>query len=157
MFRRCNRWSTYAGARDPPDLETAGWGRRILALVVDWFACTLVVILVLGGLEAWSESRLSGWYVLGVFVLESAAFTALVGGSFGQVATRLRVVRIDGSQRPLDPLRALVRQVLIALVDPAAGLPPRRPRPARRRGRLGDGHPRDVPVLANSNAPGNQA
>ena len=102
----------------PTELETATWARRILALVVDWFACTLVIILVLGGLEAWSEDRASGFYVLGLFVLESAAFTALVGGSFGQLATRLRVVRIDGDARPLDPLRALARQVMIALVIP---------------------------------------
>ena len=64
----------------PGGLETATWARRILALVVDWFACTFVVILVLGGLEAWSEDRASGFYVLGLFVLESAAFTALAGG-----------------------------------------------------------------------------
>ena len=41
--------------------ETASWGRRILALFVDWFASTLVVIFALGGLEAWSESRPSGF------------------------------------------------------------------------------------------------
>ena len=98
--------------------ETASWGRRILALFVDWFASTLVVIFALGGLEAWSESRPSGFYTLGVFVLETAVFTALMGGSFGQVATRLRVVRADGDPRPIDPLRALLRQVLIALVIP---------------------------------------
>ena len=41
-----------------------------------------------------------------------------MGGSFGQVATRLRVVRANGDPRPIDPLRALLRQVLIALVIP---------------------------------------
>jgi uncharacterized RDD family membrane protein YckC len=98
--------------------ETASWARRILALFVDWFASTLVVIFALGGLQAWSESRASGFYALGVFVLETAAFTALVGGSFGQVATRLRVVRAGGDPRPIGPMRALLRQVLIALVIP---------------------------------------
>ena len=43
---------------------------------------------------------------------------ALSGGSFGQLATRLRVVRIDGSGRPLSLLTALLRQVLICLVIP---------------------------------------
>ena len=43
---------------------------------------------------------------------------ALSGGSFGQLATRLRVVRIDGSGRPLTLLRALLRQVMIILVIP---------------------------------------
>lgn len=96
--------------------ETASWGRRVLALVVDWFACTAVTILALGGLEGWSESSLSGIYTLGIFVLESALFTALLGGSFGQVATGLRVLRLDGGR--LDVLRALLRSVMIALVVP---------------------------------------
>jgi len=99
-------------------VETATWARRILALVVDWFASTLVVILLLGGVEEWSGSRSAGFYVLAVFVLESALFTALSGGSFGQVATRLRVVRDNGDPRPIAPHKALIRQVLIALVVP---------------------------------------
>ena len=99
-------------------METATWARRILALVVDWFASTFVVILLLGGVDEWSGSRSAGFLVLAVFVLESALFTALSGGSFGQVATRLRVVRENGDPRPIGPLKALVRQVLIALVIP---------------------------------------
>ena len=99
-------------------METATWARRILALVVDWFASTLVVIFALGGVDHWAGDQEAGFYVLGVFVLESAIFTALVGGSFGQVATRLRVVRENGDPRPLNPLKALLRQVLIALVIP---------------------------------------
>ena len=99
-------------------METATWARRILALVVDWFASTLVVILLAGGLEGWAGDEQSGFFVLGVFVLESAAFTALSGGSFGQVATRLRVVRDDGDPRPLPLHLALLRQLLVALVIP---------------------------------------
>jgi uncharacterized RDD family membrane protein YckC len=99
-------------------VETATWARRILALVVDWFASTLVVILLLGGVDEWSGSRSAGFYVLAVFVVESALFTALSGGSFGQVATRLRVVQDNGDPRPIGPLKALVRQLLIALVIP---------------------------------------
>ncbi len=45
-------------------------------------------------------------------------FTALVGGSFGKLVTGLRVARVDGSGRPLDLLRSLVRAVLICLVVP---------------------------------------
>jgi uncharacterized RDD family membrane protein YckC len=102
-------------------VDTASWARRILALAVDWFASTLVVVLLLGGVDQWAGDRASGSYVLGVFVLESAAFTALSGGSFGQLATRLRVVRVAGdrlSPRPVAPHLALLRQVLIALVIP---------------------------------------
>ena len=99
-------------------METASWARRILALVVDWFASTLVVIFAVGGVDHWAGDQRAGVYVLGVFVLESAIFTALSGGSFGQVATRLRVVRDNGDPRPIPPHLALARQVLIALVVP---------------------------------------
>ena len=100
-----------------PEFETASWVRRILALFVDWAASTLVVITVMG-LDDYSESAASGFYVLLVYVVESALFTWLVGGSFGKVATRLRVVPVDGRPRPLNPLRLLARQVLVALVIP---------------------------------------
>ena len=97
--------------------ETASWGHRILALVIDWFASNLVVVAILGP-GGWSTSRASGFYALGVFVVESAFFMALLGGSFGQLATRLRVIRVDGSRRPLNLLMALARQVLLCLVIP---------------------------------------
>lgn len=97
--------------------ETASWLRRILALVVDWAASTLVIVAVLGP-AGWSDSRWSGFDTLAVFVFESTLLMALVGGSFGQLATRLRVVPTDGSGRPMGVPRALLRQVLVALVIP---------------------------------------
>ena len=98
-------------------IDTASWGRRILALVVDWLACTLVVVALIGP-RSWSEDPMSSWYVLGLFVAESALFTAVAGGSFGKLATRLRVVRNDGSGRPVSLLRALARSVLVGLLVP---------------------------------------
>lgn len=96
--------------------ETASWGRRALALVVDWFTCLLVVqVLVTTGVLA---DNPAGIYTLLVFVAESAVLTALAGGSFGKLATRLRVVRVDGSGRPLDLLRSLLRAVLVGLLVP---------------------------------------
>lgn len=100
-----------------PSPETASFSRRFLALLVDWLACVGVTILVLGGIEAWSDDRLSGFYTLGIFVVESWLFTVLLGGSFGKLATRLRVVRTDG-RGGLGPLQALVRPLLVVLVIP---------------------------------------
>ena len=99
-----------------PELATASWGRRILALFVDWVACLavvegLVALDVLGG-------NPNGLGTLSLFVLESALFTAVAGGSFGKLATRLRVVRQDGSGQPVSLLRALGRSVLVALLVP---------------------------------------
>lgn len=98
--------------------ETASWGRRILALFLDWTASTLVVIVIVG-LEAYSEPGApEQLYVFLVFALESALFTWLLGGSFGKLATRLRVVPADGRLRPLNPLLLIARQVAILLVLP---------------------------------------
>ncbi len=96
--------------------ETASWVRRALALCVDWAASTLVVVSLLGP-ERYADDRFSGIYVLGAYVLENAVLTALAGGSFGKLVTRLRVVRV-GETRPINLIPALLRSVLIALVIP---------------------------------------
>lgn len=98
-------------------IETASWAHRILALLIDWLASTLVVVFVLG-VSGWSEDQLSGFYTMGVFILQTSLLSALAGGSFGQLATRMRVIRTDGSRRPPDLLRALLRAVLVCLVIP---------------------------------------
>jgi uncharacterized RDD family membrane protein YckC len=92
--------------------ETASWARRALALVVDWAACWLVVS-VFGG---WNTHH--NWWVLLAYLIESVVFTATAGGSFGKVLTRLRTVRSNGDPRPLDPLRALARQIMVTVVVP---------------------------------------
>ena len=99
-----------------PELESATWGRRILALFVDWVTCLAVV----EGLVAVDvlDGNPNGLGTLALFVVESALFTAVAGGSFGKLATRLRVVRNDGSGRPVTLLRALGRSVLVALLVP---------------------------------------
>ena len=97
-------------------LETAGWGRRFVALLVDWLTCLAVaeLLIALGVISA----NPNGFVTLGLFVAESAVFTALIGGSFGKLVTRLRVVRQDGSPQPLGLIAALIRSVLVALVIP---------------------------------------
>ncbi|WP_242665219.1 MULTISPECIES: RDD family protein [unclassified Nocardioides] len=97
------------------ELETASWGRRMLALAVDWFGSILVVSLftpVFG-----TTGGPGSFFVLVVFVVESAILTATVGGSFGKMLTRLRVVRVADGGR-VDPLRSLARAVAVALVIP---------------------------------------
>jgi uncharacterized RDD family membrane protein YckC len=99
-----------------PVSDTAPWGRRILALFVDWVACLAVVEgLVAAGVLAGNPNGLG---TLALFVVESALFIAVAGGSFGKLATRLRVVRHDGAGQPVSLLRALVRSVLVALLVP---------------------------------------
>jgi len=104
-------------------IDTASWGRRILALFVDWIASTLVVVVIIGP-QAWSTDRFAGFYVTGVFIAESAFLTALAGGSFGKLATRLRTVRNDTTYGVLTLLRAVLRQGLVALGIPPLGFRP---------------------------------
>ena len=128
LFRRRNRCPA-ADRRTPapgyPDrvpatelpFETASWGRRILALLVDYAACWGVMLAVYGA-DWFGSGSVPSVYLNLLFIGESAVLMALSGGSFGQLATRLRVVRVDGSARPLSLLTALLRQVLICLVIP---------------------------------------
>lgn len=108
----------YAGQRLglPPTGRgsVSSWRRRVLALVIDWFASLLVARAVgsaLGLGDAWTD-----WLPLVVFWLESSIGVALAAGSFGQLAVRIAVRRTDG--RPLDPFGALLRQLLVCLVVP---------------------------------------
>jgi uncharacterized RDD family membrane protein YckC len=93
----------------------AGWGRRALALLIDWMACKLVLTVFIGS-AAWTGSGLSQWAPLGLFLLEASLLTALLGGSFGQLVLRIAVVRVD--RRPVTLLAALLRTFLICLVIP---------------------------------------
>lgn len=112
----------YAGQRLglPPSGpgSVAGWGRRIAALFVDWVGSVLVAA-ALFGYSQFATAGEQGWVGLSpllVFITEVTLFTAFAGGSFGQLALRVAVVRLDG--RPLTILTALVRTLLICLVIP---------------------------------------
>jgi uncharacterized RDD family membrane protein YckC len=97
--------------------ETASWGRRVVALLVDYAACWGVMLLIYGR-DWFGSGSLPSVYLTLLFIAESSVLMALSGGSFGQLATRLRVVRVDSSGRPLSLLMAVLRQVLICLVIP---------------------------------------
>lgn len=104
--------------RQSVPFETASWGRRVLAFLVDGLVSTLVVITVIGPQRYFDPEGPGGWLVLLVYVVQSAVFTATVGGSFGKLATRLRVVRADGGPGPLPVQKAAIRQLLVALLIP---------------------------------------
>lgn len=98
----------------PPGLAPASWGRRIAALFIDWVASTLVYVAIVGSS---TYSKPGGQlFVPVVLFVEIVIFTILVGGSFGQIALKIRVRRIDGAR--LTPWAVLIRAVLILLVVP---------------------------------------
>jgi uncharacterized RDD family membrane protein YckC len=89
--------------------SVARFGRRLLALCLDWAIALLISRGLLGGDE---------WSTLAVFALVQLAFVGTVGGSPGHLALRLRVVRVDDGS-PAGPVRALARAVLLSLAVPA--------------------------------------
>lgn len=96
----------------------AGWGRRILALVIDWILSLLAVAAVTRA-NPWEYSHegvVHERYAVVVMVVEIWLLTSLVAGSAGQLVMRIAVRRLGGGL--VDPIRAFVRTVLMMLVIP---------------------------------------
>lgn len=94
----------------------ARFGRRIAALLVDWFIAyglaALAMSLGLISLNVLSTAVLAVWFVLGVVSVRLFGFTP------GQLFLGLRVASIDNRMH-VGVGRAAVRGLLIALVIPA--------------------------------------
>lgn len=89
----------------------------MLAIAVDWAASWLVAIAFFPA--ALTDETATAADLLAVpliAVAQSVFFLALLGGSFGHLACRMAVVRLD--RRPLGLVRPLVRTVLVYLVIP---------------------------------------
>ncbi len=99
--------------------SVAGWSRRLAALVIDWLACSIIVIAFFyhpaagHAADVLSQPRL--WTPV-VFGVEDFLLTALTGVTIGKRLLGLRVARLNG--RPVG-LWALPRTLLLMLVVPA--------------------------------------
>lgn len=90
-----------------------GFGRRLAALFVDWFACLAVALLISGPQRRIDPSQLT----LVVFFLEVTVLTWLTGASFGQRILGLLVAPVGRAQVGLPS--AALRTALLCLVIPA--------------------------------------
>ena len=95
--------------------SVAGFGVRLLALALDWFASLLVVGLVTSNL-AYGSAGYSA-LTLAVFGLEVTVLTWLSGGSAGQRLLGVQVIRVGGG--PPGLVRSLARTLLLCLAVPA--------------------------------------
>jgi uncharacterized RDD family membrane protein YckC len=93
----------------------AGYGRRLLALFIDW-GLSLLVASFLTRTFDWSPQQRSLW-TLAIFGLYVWISTGLLGITIGKRICGIRVVRLDG--KPVGPVWALARAVLLLLVVPA--------------------------------------
>ena len=95
--------------------SAARFGRRILALAVDWFAAILVTNLILPDMVYGDEDFAAA--TLAIFALEVTLLTATTGSSFGYKIFGLRLISV--STAPLNFLKILARTALLCLVIPA--------------------------------------
>ena len=93
----------------------ASWRARIGALIIDWAACMAVAVGFLGS-GVLTGGGWRAWMILATFFVESTVLSWLAGGSFGQLLSRIAVVRLD--REPLGLPGALLRAFLVSLALP---------------------------------------
>jgi RDD family len=94
----------------------AGYGRRLIALVVDWLLA-MAVSQALAAAFHWSPMTRS-FVTLGVFGVLSWLLTAAFGATAGKRLAGIRVACLDGRER-VGLLWSLERAVLLVLLVPA--------------------------------------
>lgn len=95
----------------------APFGRRILALLIDWAIASLISL-------TWFDYNM--WVTLGIFVLIHVLLVGLLGVTIGKRLMRIQVVRLHQG-RPASipgPHWALLRTVLLLLVIPPLVIDP---------------------------------
>jgi len=95
----------------------ASWQQRLTALAVDWLASMVVAIGLFGLGVVNGSGGWRGWMVMAVYFVESTVLCTLAAGSFGQLVTRIAVVRLEAA--PLGLLRSAARAALVCVVIPA--------------------------------------
>jgi len=93
----------------------AGFGRRMLAVLVDWLICTVIA----AGLMHYrlGAGGLGPFKPLAVFMLMNLLLVGTLGSTIGHRLFGIRVTRLGGASA--GPLLAAARTVLLAIVIPA--------------------------------------
>lgn len=96
-------------------MQSAGLGRRVVAIAIDWGVSMLVARVVFPQFGFSSDE--GSIAILAVFAAEVILLTWLTSASFGQRIMGLRVVNLAGGR--LSLWRVALRTLLICLVIPA--------------------------------------
>jgi uncharacterized RDD family membrane protein YckC len=94
----------------------ARFGRRLAAVAVDWFLCSLIAAGLLG-YRFGDEAGLGPFKPLAVYVLMNVLLVGTLGSTIGHRLLGIRVVRLDGVSA--GPILAIIRTALLAVVIPA--------------------------------------
>ncbi|HEU4946643.1 MAG TPA: RDD family protein [Kribbella sp.] len=101
--------------------SVAGWGRRILALFVDWLVAGLIASAVTSK-PLWAGGNDLNTAQLVIFFAMTAVLTGLVGSTIGHRLCGLRVIRIQpggtGYAAQVGLFGGAIRALLICLLIP---------------------------------------
>jgi len=104
----------------------AGFGRRLVAIAIDWGLCQLIALAVLA--DAWGTGGAASFLPLAIFALENVVLVSTLGYTPGHRLLGLQVVRLEVNDpaRPsawlanVPGLRAgAIRTLLLCLAIPA--------------------------------------
>lgn len=95
--------------------SVASFGRRLVALCVDWFACLAISHAILRANTGTSND--ASILTLELFAVQALMFTVLLGGSFGQTLLGVGVRNVNGQR--LSVIATILRTGLLCLVFPA--------------------------------------
>jgi uncharacterized RDD family membrane protein YckC len=99
--------------------SVAGWGRRLLALLIDWLIAGLIASVVVGK-PMWAGGNDYNTSHLAIFFLVTAILTGLAGGTIGHRICGLRVLNLKNKDVPqVGLLGGVIRSFLICLLIPA--------------------------------------
>ena len=111
--------TAYPGQRWGMPRDGAGsvgrWGRRLVAVLIDWTVCQLIAYGLFGVPLVQAGGR--SFVPLAIFAVENLVLVGTLGQTLGHRIVRLRVRSTDG--RPARPFQVLVRTVLLCLFLPA--------------------------------------
>lgn len=93
----------------------ATYGRRVVALFIDW-GLSMLVASLLARSFGWNPAERSMWTLV-IFAIQAWVLTAFIGVTIGKRICGVRVARLDG--RPVGLGWALARTLLLVLVIPA--------------------------------------
>jgi len=104
----------------------ASFGRRLVAIAIDWGLCQLIALAILG--ERWGTGGSASFVPLAIFAIENLLLVSTLGYTVGHRVMGLRVVRVavNDPSAPTAWLASLpglvagtVRTALLCLAIPA--------------------------------------
>ena len=91
------------------------FGRRLVALLIDWVLCQLIAYAFTG--SGFGQGQSGSWWPLLIFGVENVVLLSTLGSTFGQRLMGLRLLSLTGERATF--VQVLIRTVLLCLAIPA--------------------------------------